>query len=141
MLKLRQLTCLGLLVASLTNVVTLTDVQAATWHKGTPKVLRGLYQSTTPPAGNGKGPIAFSPVLRIGPKIFDLGVDNMPTIVLHKIKYYKLHGTYHIRGLWMYDNYFKKTKYFTFYLKKTGHHTLTLDRELYRRVKRIGVHG
>lgn len=73
-----------------------TTASAAKWHAGTPKILRGLYQSTltrkqNPAAG-------FAPVVSIAAKTFSLGISNNPEQLVKHVKYRHAHGVYYLRG-------------------------------------------
>lgn len=144
-MKWRQIICLGLLTTSLSSVGTVST-QAATWHKGTPRALRGLYQSTAKPQNT---TIAYSPIVEVRRKIVEIKVDNMPEIQLFGLKYHKTHGTYYFKGWFrgaFFDSHYKR--HATFGLKKHGHHVIRFDTHLqsvgyfpgnYRQIKRPHV--
>lgn len=116
MLK-RMMWLVGLL-GLLGSIGLTVPAQAATWHHGTPKVLRGVYQSTTP---IGKHSAAgFAPIVSIKAKTFSLGISNYPEQLVKHLKYRRVHGRYQFKGTMKHIGFVKGGKV-TFGLKKKGH--------------------
>lgn len=106
------------LVALWGGVGLTTPAQAATWHHGTPKQLRGMYQSTTP---LGKHSAAgFAPVVTVRAKTFSLSISNNPENLVKHLKYQYVHGHYQFKGTLQHIGFVKGGKV-TFGLKKKGH--------------------
>lgn len=141
-MKWRQLVCLGLLATSLSSVGTVNDVQAATWHRGTPKALRGLYQSTEK---LNTSAIAYLPVIEVEHKLVSQKFDNMPELQFFRLKYRKSHGKYYFKGWFrgaFHDSHYKRRD--AFGIKKHGHGILFYDGinrrpVYYRKVSRVHV--
>jgi len=114
--QVRRLILVGLVALFVGNVGMATTVQAATWHKGTPKALRGLYQSTAPRQNSASG---FPPVIELDGKTFSLGESNNPIQLVKKVKYHKAHGVYYFKGHMEHQGWVK-ARNVRFALKKTG---------------------
>ena len=71
-----------------------TTASAATWHKGTPKALRGKYQGKRTSSVQG-----FGPAYTLTAKKFDISESNMPDQLVTHLKYKKI-GThlYRLKG-------------------------------------------
>lgn len=93
MIKVKTLALVALTTLTL-GAVPATPASAATWHKGTPKVLRGKYQELhkTPAQG-------FASEYTFTTKKFLWGVSNMPLQSHSRLRYQKL-GThlYRLKG-------------------------------------------
>ncbi len=115
---MKRVLWLSLLMTVLGSVGVTTGAQAATWHHGTPKVLRGLYQSTTPV---GKYSAAgFAPIITVTAKSFGLSISNDPLQLVKHLKYQHVHGHYQFKGMLQHIGFVKGGKV-TFGLKKKGH--------------------
>lgn len=117
-MQMKRIMWLSLLMAMLGGVGVPTGAQAATWHHGTPKHLRGMYQSTTP---IGKHSAAgFAPVIEVKAKTFSLSISNDPLQLVKHLKYQHVHGHYQFKGTLQHIGFVLGGKV-TFGLKKKGH--------------------
>ncbi|WP_125582101.1 hypothetical protein [Levilactobacillus cerevisiae] len=92
---IKHLIIVGVAMMAWGGLTSLTSANAATWYQGTPKALRGLYQSTAPQNNSAAG---FPPVIEITAKTFSLGVSNNPEQLVKRVKYRKSHGVYYLKG-------------------------------------------
>ena len=115
---MKRLLWLSLLMTVLGSAGVTTGAQAATWHHGTPKVLRGLYQSTTPVGKHSAA--GFAPVITVTAKSFGLSISNNPLQLVKHLKYQHVHGHYQFKGKLQHIGFVKGGKV-TFGLKKKGH--------------------
>lgn len=75
-------------------VLTQTNANASSWHKGTPKVLRGTYQGKRTRSAEG-----FGYVYKVTQKSFTAQYSNSSPIRIVNLKYkYIKHHVYHFRG-------------------------------------------
>lgn len=89
--KFWGLAALGALAFGLAAPVS---AQAATWHRGTPKALRGKYQAVRKTAAQG-----FADEYRFTAKTFTWAVSNMPLQRHTHLKYRSLgHHLYRLKG-------------------------------------------
>lgn len=95
--------------------------QAATWHTGTPKALRGMYQAHRENQAEG-----FGPVLKLTAKSVSRQNSNWPLIKITHVKYKRLkHNAYLIKGH-MQKNGYVLSRPASVYIARKGNRLLTI---------------
>lgn len=93
--------------------------QAATWRKGTPASLRGIYQSTMP---HKVAPAAgFAPVLTISKRAISFQESNYPNSLTKQLRYRKIGEVYYFKGVIQHIGWVLGGKT-SFKLYKRGHY-------------------
>lgn len=141
-MKTRTMIATALLTAGLEISTVSTPSSAASWHRGTPSALRGLYQYNLPK----NSALGFGTFVRITRNTIEIGQSGMSGRVIKNVKYHKFGKYYHIHGhrihMGMYNSgnenlvMYQKNNYFAFrgykhfltsgfygarYAKKTSH--------------------
>lgn len=119
---------LGMVVTSMlgfgTISVTSGQIQASSWHKGTPYTFRGYYYFGKGKNNPGRG---FGSYVRVLPKSFDYQASGMPWVNIVNTKYKKVGKYYYVHGYGK-SNGFYKGGSTTYRFAKKGKHILICSR-------------
>ncbi|KRK89548.1 hypothetical protein [Lentilactobacillus sunkii] len=141
-MKTKTMIATAILTAGLGIGALTTTANAASWHKGTPSALRGLYQYKLPK----NSALGFGTFVRITRNKIEISQSGMSARVIKNVTYHKFGKYYHIHGhrihMGMYNSgnenlvMYRKNNYFAFrgykhfvtsgfygahYAKKTNH--------------------
>lgn len=105
-------------------------VHAASWHKGTPKVLRGTYQGKRESSAEG-----FGYIYKITSKSYDFNASNWPDRKTINVKNKKLkHNVYLLKGHMKKNGFVLGGKSSMVFYRK-GKYLLTTDYTTYKKKK------